>query len=90
MSNKDARLINIGKQIKLLRKKKNLSQLKLSIMLGISRKSLLDMANEDNFTKDIYTLAMNAIAVAHNVDYIRVHNVKLHKQLLKLLENFEK
>ncbi len=60
------------------------------VMLGISRKSLLDMANEDNFTKDIYTLAMNAIAVAHNVDYIRVHNVKLHKQLLKLLENFEK
>lgn len=40
MSNKDARLVNIGKQIKLLRQKKNFSQLKLSIMLGISREHL--------------------------------------------------
>lgn len=40
MSNKDARLLNIGKQIKLLRQKKNFSQLKLSIMLGISREHL--------------------------------------------------
>ncbi len=40
MSNKDTKLVNIGKQIKLLRKKKNFSQLKLAVMLGISREHL--------------------------------------------------
>lgn len=60
------------------------------IMLGISRKSLLGMNNEDNYVKDIYTLALNALAINHKVDYIRVHNVALHKKLLNLLENFEK
>lgn len=60
------------------------------IMLGISRKSLLGMSNEDNYVKDIYTLALNAVAIEHRVDYLRVHNVILHKRLLDLLENFEK
>lgn len=60
------------------------------IMLGISRKSLLGMSNEENYVKDIYTLALNAVAIEHRVDYLRVHNVILHKRLLDLLENFEK
>ncbi|CDE59013.1 dihydropteroate synthase [Fusobacterium sp. CAG:439] len=60
------------------------------IMLGISRKSLLGMSNEDNYVKDIYTLALNAVAIEHRVDYLRVHNVILHKKLSDLLENFEK
>ena len=60
------------------------------IMLGISRKSLLGMSNEDNYVKDIYTLVLNAVAIEHRVDYLRVHNVILHKKLLDLLENFEK
>lgn len=58
------------------------------IMLGISRKSLLDMPDADNFTKDIYTTALNAVAIEKNVDYIRVHNVEMHKKLIELLENF--
>ena len=57
-------------------------------MLGISRKSLLDMPDADNFTKDIYTTALNAVAIEINVDYIRVHNVEMHKKLIELLENF--
>jgi len=40
MSNKDIRLVNIGNQIKVLRKKKHYSQLKLSVLLGISREHL--------------------------------------------------
>ena len=58
------------------------------VMLGVSRKSLLDMADEDNFTKDIFTVALNAFAVEHKVDYIRVHNVELHRKLLSMLEMF--
>lgn len=58
------------------------------VMLGISRKSFLDMADDDNFTKDIYTTALNAIAIENNVDYIRVHNVKMHKKLIDLMKMF--
>ncbi len=55
------------------------------VMLGLSRKSLLNMPDEDNFTKDIYTLALNTLAIERKVDFIRVHNVKLHKTLLQML-----
>ena len=58
------------------------------IMLGISRKSLLNMQNADNFDKDIYTTAINALAIERNVDYIRVHNVKMHKKLIDLMSMF--
>ena len=55
------------------------------IMLGISRKSLLNMADADNYTKDIFTVALNTLAVERKVDILRVHNVKLHRQLLNML-----
>lgn len=58
------------------------------IMLGISRKSLLDMQNSDNHTKDIYTTALNTLAIEHGVDFIRVHNVKMHKPLIDLVKMF--
>ena len=57
-------------------------------MLGISRKSLLNMQNADNLDKDIYTTALNALAIERNVDYIRVHNVKMHKKLIDLMSMF--
>ena len=53
------------------------------IMLGVSRKSLLNMVEESNETKDIFTLALNATLIG-KINFIRVHNVKLHKQLLQL------
>ncbi len=55
------------------------------VMLGISRKSLLDMADADNQTKDIFTAALNTLAVERKVDYLRVHNVGLHRKLINLL-----
>lgn len=59
------------------------------IMLGISRKSFLDMKNASNEEKDIYTLALNTLAIERKVDYLRVHNVKLHKKLIELMGNFK-
>ncbi len=56
------------------------------VMLGLSRKSLLNMSDSENDIKDIFTVALNALAVEKKVDYIRVHNVKLHKTLIKVLE----
>lgn len=55
------------------------------VMLGLSRKSLLNMPEKDNFTKDIFTVALNTTAVYKHVDFLRVHNVKLNKMLLELL-----
>lgn len=55
------------------------------VMLGLSRKSFLGLSSESNDEKDIYTLAFNMLAIKNNVDYIRVHNVKLHKKLLEIL-----
>ena len=69
----------------ILRRVEELKGLGCPIMLGLSRKSILDMQDADNGTKDIYTLALNAIAVENKVDIIRVHNVILHKQLLIML-----
>ena len=56
------------------------------VMLGVSRKSLLNMPEPDNDMKDIFTVALNSLAVENKVDYIRVHNVKLHKQLISILK----
>ncbi len=55
------------------------------VMLGVSRKSLLGMSEETNEIKDIFTVALNTLAVEKKVDYIRVHNVSLHKKLLECL-----
>lgn len=56
------------------------------VMLGISRKSFLQI--EDNEERDIYTTAINALAIEKNIDYIRVHNVKMHKKLIDLMKMF--
>lgn len=66
---------------------KELSSLDCPVLLGLSRKSLLNMKEADNYTKDIFTAALNTIAVENGVDIIRVHNVKMHRQLLNLLNN---
>lgn len=60
-----------------------LSALNYPIMLGISRKNFLAKSEEKNEIKDIYTLALNS-TVLDDVNFIRVHNVKLHKDLLKV------
>ena len=54
--------------------------LNLPLMVGVSRKSLL--GDWDNETKDALTLAVSYPLIQKGVDYLRVHNVKLHKQLL--------
>lgn len=54
------------------------------LMVGVSRKSLL--GDFDNETKDALTLAVSYPLIQKGVDYLRVHNVKLHKQLLALAD----
>ncbi len=61
--------------------------LECPIMLGVSRKSLLNIPDADNNTKDIFTVALNTLAVERKVDIIRVHNVRLHRMLIDMLDN---
>ena len=66
--------------IKRLGEFKSLNQ---PIMLGTSRKSFLGVNEQDNNVKDALTLGYNALAIQSGVDYLRVHNIKLHRAFLK-------
>ncbi len=68
----------------IIRRWKEFKTLGYPVILGISRKSLLNMSDCSNYEKDIYTLALNSILINDNIDYIRVHNVKMHKKLLEI------
>ena len=61
-----------------------LCALNYPVMLGISRKNLLGITDQSNEAKDIFTLALNSTIMDKKVNFIRVHNVKLHTHLLKL------
>lgn len=52
------------------------------LMVGVSRKSLLGVESDDNELKDALTIAISYPLIKKGVDYLRVHNVKLHKQLI--------
>lgn len=72
----------------LIKRIQEFQSLECEIMLGTSRKSLLDMKDEPNEIKDVFTVALNALAIERNVNYLRVHNVLLHKKLIDLMKNF--
>lgn len=67
----------------IIRRVEELRSLNCPIILGISRKGFLGLKEASNEMKDIYTLALNA-TVLNKVNFIRVHNVKLHKYLLRI------
>ncbi|MBP3820900.1 dihydropteroate synthase [bacterium] len=67
----------------IIRRWKEFQTLGHKILIGLSRKSLIDSSKEE---KDLYTLALNSILINQGIDYIRVHNVKIHKQLLNIIK----
>lgn len=69
----------------IIKRWQELKTLNYPILLGLSRKSLLGMSEASNDEKDIYTLALNSILINQNIDYIRVHNVEIHKKLQNIL-----
>lgn len=69
----------------ILRRWKELKTIGCPVLIGISRKSLLDMPQATNEEKDIYTLALDSILMNENIDIIRVHNVKIHKKISSIL-----
>ena len=57
------------------------------IMAGLSRKSFLGIETNDNILKDSLTLAFSYPLIKAGIDYLRVHNVRMHKILLKSIAN---
>jgi dihydropteroate synthase len=70
--------------LEIIKRIDELFALNYPIMLGISRKSFLSLNSESNEMKDIFTLALNSTLIDKGVNFLRVHNVKLHKYLLQL------
>jgi len=68
----------------IIRRIEELNGLNCPVVLGLSRKSLLNMPSSSNDEKDIFTLALNSLAIERKVDIIRVHNVKLHKKYMDI------
>ena len=82
--------IGFGKSRKdnfeIIKRAGELKSLGYPVMLGISRKSFLNLT--DNNERDIYTTVFNALVIERQIDYIRVHNVKMHKVLVDLMNLF--
>ena len=70
---------------KLLDRIEDFKSLHFPIMVGLSRKSLLGINDNNNELKDTLSLALSYPLIQKGVNYLRVHNVKLHKQLLDML-----
>ena len=71
--------------IEIINRWKELKTIGCPVMIGLSRKSLLECKDAANEEKDIYTLALNSILINSGIDFIRVHNPALHKKLMSIL-----
>ncbi len=69
----------------ILKRWKELKTLGCPVLIGLSRKSLLGMPDATNEEKDMYSLALDSILMNEKVDYIRVHNVKIHKTFQNIM-----
>ena len=58
------------------------------VMVGVSRKSFLGIKNDNNDLKDSLSLALSYPLMQKGVDYLRVHNVKLHRTLIDSVQNY--
>jgi len=67
--------------LEIIKRWKELKTIGCPVLIGLSRKSFLNMPDASNEEKDTYTLAFDSLLMNENIDYIRVHNVKIHKKL---------
>ena len=55
------------------------------VMIGISRKRILGIPTSEISLKDALTLAYSYPLIEKKVDFLRVHNVKMHKTFINSL-----
>ena len=79
---------DLNQNLEILRNLDILKDLNLPILIGASRKrfigEILDEMNPKE--RDIGTLAISCICSQFNIDIVRVHNVKMNSQILKVAD----
>ncbi len=85
--------IGFGKKLEhnyiILNKLKEFKILNRPILIGLSRKSLIGKVLNNNPEKRLNgTLVLNSISLLNGANFIRVHDVKEHKEILKLIEYY--
>ena len=81
---------NLNQNLEILRNLDTLKSLNLPILIGASRKRFIgEILDEiDPKERDIGTLAISCICSNFNIDIVRVHNVKMNSQILKVADKF--
>ncbi len=79
---------NINQNLEILKNLDMLKNFNLPILIGASRKRFIgEILNEKNpKDRDIGTLAISCLCSHFNIDIVRVHNVKLNYQILKVAD----
>ena len=79
---------NINQNLEILRNLDLFKSLDFPILIGASRKRFIgEILNEENpKERDIGTLAISCLCSHFNVDIVRVHNVKMNYQILKVAD----
>ena len=79
---------DLNQNLEILRNLDVFKELNLPILIGASRKRFIgEILNEQNpKERDIGTLAISCLCSNFNIDIVRVHNVKLNYQLLKVAD----
>ena len=81
---------NINQNLEILKNLDLFKNFDLPILIGASRKRFLgEILNETNpKERDIGTLAVSCLCAQFNIDIVRVHNVKMNSQILKVADRF--
>jgi dihydropteroate synthase len=72
---------NSNQSMDILKNVKDLKEYGIKICIGHSRKSFFEAIQEyEVYDKDIDTLTASLYLLFHEIDYVRIHNVKMHKR----------
>jgi dihydropteroate synthase len=79
---------DLNQNLEILKNLNVFKKLNLPILIGASRKRFIgEILNEENpKERDIGTLAISCFCSNFNIDIVRVHNVKLNYQILKVAD----
>ena len=79
---------DLNQNLEILRNLDVFKNLNLPVLIGASRKRFIgEVLNENNpKERDIGTLAISCLCSQLNIDIVRVHNVKLNYQILKVAD----
>jgi len=79
---------DLNQNLEILRKLDVFKKMNLPILIGASRKRFIgEILNEQNpKERDIGTLAISCLCSQFNIDIVRVHNIKLNYQILKVAD----